>query len=98
MKLFYLIVISLTLALNGCGYKEGVATSAQKSYLYFTGQTEGVSVSIDNGEMFRIEAGVDNQYKIKPGKHDIKIYQLGNIILDRQVYVGNGISKEIEVQ
>jgi hypothetical protein len=98
MKFFHMFLIALTLLHYGCGYKEGVATNAQESYLYFSGRTEGISVSIDGGEMFPVQGGIDNKYKIKPGKHNIHVFQSENIVVDRHVYVGNGISKEIEVQ
>lgn len=97
MKYFYLVVLTLILSLTGCGYKEGVSTSAPQAYLYFTGPTEGVLVSIDEGDSFPIQAGINNQYTIEPGKHTVKIYRSGTLIIDRNIYVGNGISKEIEV-
>jgi len=98
MRFFNVLIIVFTLLHYGCGYKEGVSTNAQASYLYFSGKTDGVNVSIDGGEMFSVKSGIDNQYKIKPGKHSIQVYQSGEIVVDRQVYVGNGVSKEIEVQ
>ena len=98
MRFFHIIILALTLLHYGCGYKEGVATDAQASFLYFSGDTTEVSVSVDGGEMFAVIPGIDNQYKIKPGKHNIQVFQSGNIIVDREIYVGNGISKEIEVQ
>jgi hypothetical protein len=98
MRFFHIIILTLTLFHYGCGYKEGVSTNAQTSFLYFSGNTTEASVSIDGGEMFSVIPGIDNQYKINPGKHNIQIFQSGNIIVDRDIYVGNGISKEIEVQ
>lgn len=94
-----LIVMSLfTLFMfYGCGYKEGVTTGGQKSYLYFTGNSENITVSVDDGARFSVESGKDNQYKIKPGKHLIKVYQANKVIVKREIYVGDGIAKEIEL-
>ena len=97
---YILSVISLILilAISGCGYKEGVATASQKSYIYFSGNTDDVKISIDNGEEFSIESGKLNQYSIKPGKHIVKVFRENTIVTKREIFVGDGISKEIEVQ
>ncbi|MEA3370447.1 MAG: hypothetical protein U9Q40_03835 [Campylobacterota bacterium] len=97
---YILSIISLVLLLgvSGCGYKEGVATATQKSYLYFSGNTSNVKVSIDSGEKFSVEAGQTNQYGVKPGKHLVEVYRDGAIVVKREVYIGDGIAKEIEVQ
>jgi hypothetical protein len=97
----YILLVLTILAVvsfSGCGYKEGVATGAQKSYLYFTGNVDGAAVSIDDSEEFEVKAGRDNQYGIKPGKHIITIYKDDMLILKREIFVGDGIAKEIEVK
>jgi len=81
----------------GCGYKEGVSTGAQKSYLYFTGNTANVMVSVDNAAQFSVKNGRDNQYKIQPGKHLITLYRDNQIIIKREDFISDGIAKEIEV-
>ncbi|WP_373001122.1 hypothetical protein [Sulfurimonas sp.] len=98
MKYFiWIINILIFLGFSGCGYKEGISTGDKKSYLYFTGNTHSIMVSVDDGEKFSIEEGRDNQYKIKPGKHFIKVYRANKLIVKREVFVSDGISKEIEV-
>ncbi len=94
-----LLIISLLVLLgfSGCGYKQGVITGDKKSYLYFTGNTENILVSINDGIQFSVKAGKDNQYKIKPGKHLVKVYKGDKIIVKREIFVGDGIAKEIEV-
>ncbi len=93
-----IISLVLLLSISGCGYKEGVATAAQKSYLYFSGNTDNIRVSIDGGEKFSVKEGQNNQYGIKPGKHLIEVYRDGAIIVKREVFVSDGIAKEIEIQ
>lgn len=93
-----IISLALLLGFSGCGYKEGVATAAQKSYIYFSGNTSDVEVSIDGGEKFDVESGQTNQYGVKPGKHLIEVYRDGAIVVKREVFIGDGIAKEIEVQ
>ena len=99
MKKLILIIGLLTVFLfSGCGYKEGVATATQKSYLYFSGNTLDAQVSIDGGERFSVKTGQNNQYSLKPGKHLIEVYRNDAIVVQREIYLGDGIAKEIEVQ
>ena len=51
-----LIALSLLLILfgSGCGYKEGVLSGERESSIYFSGNTRGLTVSIDGGEEFRV--------------------------------------------
>lgn len=86
------------LAITGCGYKEGVSTGTQKAYLFFTGHVDQVIVSIDGSSTFKAKTGRDELYKIEPGKHIVKVMNdAGNVIVEREIYVGSGTSKEIEV-
>jgi len=98
MKNILFISLTIILLLSGCGYKEGVATSSQKSYVYFSGNTDNIEVSIDSGSKFNVEEGKNNQYALKPGKHLIEVYRDGSIVVKRNVYIGDGIAKEIEVK
>ena len=97
MKQIILVVSMTLLFLSGCGYKEGVSNTAQKSYLYFSGDTINTLVSIDGGEKFSVKPGENNQYSIKPGKHLIEVYRNGSATLKRTIYIADGIAKEIEV-
>lgn len=95
--LAYLSVLSIII-LSGCGYKSGVTTEEEKAYLYFSGSMDNVSVSVDNGPAFTVKNGKENQYKIKPGKHVVKVFRGKELVVEREVYIGDGISKEIEVR
>jgi len=95
---FILITLSTLLGFMGCGYKEGVVTSEQKSYLYFTGNTKNITVYVDNGEGFSVESGNLHLYKINVGKHLITINRGNDIIVKREIFISDGITKEIEVQ
>ena len=82
---------------SGCGYKEGVKSEEKKSYLYFSGNTDDVTVSVDNAEQFSIKEGINNQYKVKSGKHTVRVYRDGKIIVERELYLGDGMSVGIGV-
>jgi len=98
MKNILFISSLFLLFLSGCGNKSGIVTSSQKSYIYFIGKTSDVVVSVDKGSKFNIENGQKNQYAMKPGKHLIEIYRNGSIVVKREIFLGDGISKEIEVK
>ncbi len=98
MKTMTITLITLLLTFfTGCGYKEGVTTEDAKAYIYFTGDLDDVTVSVDHAPEFEVKAGRDNQYKLKPGKHLIEVYRDGKIIIQREVFLGNGLAKEIGV-
>jgi hypothetical protein len=98
MKILLTTLMAFALFFVGCGSKEGVRSEAQKSYLYFTGNVDDVSVSIDKAAAFEVKAGENNQYTTKPGKHLIEVYRDGVLIIKREIYLGDGVAKEIEVR
>jgi len=98
VKKLLITVVAMAFMFVGCGSKEGVRSEAQKSYIYFTGDTSAAVVSIDKGEGFSVKSGKNNQYATKPGKHLIEVYRDGVLIIKREVYLGDGIAKEIEVR
>ncbi len=98
MKALTALLMAAALFMTGCGYKSGVATGERASYLYFTGDVEGAAVSVDDGQPFAVEAGRDHQYRIAPGKHSVKVYKGDTIVVEREIYVGDGIAKEIGVR
>jgi hypothetical protein len=92
------IGVAALLLFAGCGYKEGVATGEKAAYLYFSGDTKGVTVSVDGGTQFSVMPGRDNQYRIAPGKHNVRVYRGDSVIVEREIYVGDGVAKEIGVR
>ena len=97
-KIILTVGLIALIFLSGCGYKEGVVTATQKSYLYFTGNTNDTVVSVDNGEKFTIQNGTNNQYSVKPGKHLVEVYKDNRLIIKREIFISDGIAKEIEVK
>jgi len=100
-KLTILLTMLALFGMSACGYKEGVRTEASKSYLYFTGfakEDKSVSVSIDKGTQFSVLEGKLNRYSVKPGKHLIEVYKNGELVVQREIYLGDGIAREIEVR
>lgn len=97
-KLRLIVLLTLLTFMSGCGYKEGVHSAERTSYLYFTGNAKGAEVHIDDTSSFIVEKiGVNEQYKVAPGKHVITITKDGNILVKRELLLGDGIAREINV-
>ncbi len=97
-KIILMISLFAFMFLSGCTYKEGVVNASQKSSLYFTGSLKNTMVSIDNGERFSVKVSKDNQYFLTSGKHIVQVYKDKILIIHREIFLGDGIAKEIEVQ
>ena len=98
MKAKVLLITLLVVFLGACGSKEGIKNAEHKGYLYFTGATSNAVVFIDGGTGFAVKSGADNLYGLKPGKHTVEVQKNGVTIVKREIYVGDGVSKEIEVK
>ena len=93
-----LVFFSFFTLMTGCGYKEGVKSQERVSYLYFTGNAKGAEVIIDEAPAFVVEKlGVNEQYKISPGKHRIVVTKEGAVLVKRDLLLGDGIAREIYV-
>lgn len=93
-----IILVLVALLCGGCGLKEGIVEKAPKSYLWFTGDIENATVYIDNLSPIILNKESSSKlihYEISPGKHSIVVKKSGEVIVDRSVLLGNGITKEI---
>lgn len=100
--IFLIVLISCFLiTVSSCGYKEGVIQPGNKSYLVFTGNTDDIQVTIDDNVPFlgqaSVEEGKETLFQISPGKHMIVIRRGNEIVLQREIIIGNGMTKEIQV-
>ena len=108
---FIILGLFVSLLCVGCGLKEGVVQKEAKSYLWFTGNTEGALVHIDDlnpielGKSYyidsetgeKVEKNKEIHYELAPGKHRVIVIKMGTKIVNRIVLLGNGIVKEIEI-
>ena len=108
--LAFFSLLAFFLILLGCGITEGVIQKSEKSYLWFTGNTNGAVVYIDDLDMINLQGSyhIDNDgnkrkrtkpvhYKISPGKHTVRVERNGKIVVNRVLILGNNIVKEIMV-
>ena len=102
--IFLLLVMTFIYA---CGYQEGIVQKAERSYLKFSGNIENASVEIDNMAPFTItargasengESKTENKvYQLLPGKHSLKIYRNGNLIVNRILILENQTTIEVTI-
>ena len=90
------IIISIIFLLFvGCAYNTGTVQRAEKSYLQFLGNTEGISVVIDENDAFGLTIAKDTLYQLNQGKHTLKIYRNNNLIIDRIIFLEDHGTMEI---
>ena len=100
LSTMFLVIFSLSclLATAGCGYKEGVKIEEQKAYLYFTGNTAGAEIIVDGTSLIlREEVTIDDLFQIEPGQRHIEVRQHGKTVINRNIYISEGISREIQI-
>ncbi len=91
------IILFLLFLLPSCGgYKESVKQSQEQAFLSFTGNAIGASFSVDNGDRVTIGEG-SFVYKLKPGKHEVKVFRGGQTVVQRQIYIGDQETVEVQV-
>lgn len=83
---------------------------SEKSYLWFTGNTEGAVVYIDDVLTIELPSSyyIDSEgnrrkrtkavhYEVSPGKRTIRIERDGEVIVHRELMLGNQMTREISV-
>ena len=89
------IISIVFLLFVGCAYNTGTVQRAENSYLQFLGNTEGVSVIIDENDAFGLSTAKDALYQLNHGKHTLKIYRNNNLIVDRIIFLEDHGTMEI---
>jgi len=96
-SIFY--VILLFGILSGCAYNEGVVQKDNIAYLKLTGNIANISLQIDEEEIIPlIELDENTVFEIKPGMHIVKVLRDNKIIVNRELFFGNQITKEVNVK
>ncbi|NQZ27281.1 MAG: hypothetical protein HRT55_13320 [Colwellia sp.] len=97
--LFIFLLLAMTSACSSYNtYSSGQMTTEPVSYLYFTGNITNAEVSIDGAPAFLVtKAGPKQQYKVTPGKHTIIVTKRGQVVVQRDVLLGDDHEKEINI-
>ena len=89
-------VLILALLLGGCASHQGVVLKDGNANLQLLGQCEGVSLQIDeNSPMAVGKKCEDSIFSVKPGRHVLKLYRNGELILERLIYFSTGETSEV---
>ncbi len=105
MKKFIFLFLVIVI-LSACGYQEGIVQKGEKSFVKFTGNRTNVSVQIDDMNQFVLKAGGDDSeenssdnklYQVSPGKHLIKVYRDGHLIVNRILFLDNQATAEVMI-
>ncbi len=99
-KLSIIITIScLLFGMAACGgYNQGITQADNHCYIKFTGNLKNLSVTIDDGVPFTIDTKGKTIYEITPGKHLIVVKRGDETIVKREILIGNGMTKEINLK
>jgi hypothetical protein len=103
MKKVILLLLGI-LILHACGYQEGIVQKGEKSFIKFAGNWENAAVQIDDMNQFVLKSGADSEkssgddnklYQVSPGKHSLKVYRDGNLIINRILFLDNQTTTEV---
>lgn len=106
----FVALFVLAFCMSACGFKEGVVMPDKKSYLWFAGKSDGVTMMIDDqppfdlGSSYHVDSQGNNKskatpvhFEVDPGTHTIKLMRNGQLILERTLLLGNHMATEIEI-
>jgi hypothetical protein len=105
MKKVILLFLGI-MVLYACGYQEGIIQKGEKSFIKFSGNWKNISVQIDDMDRFVLKSGSDSEqssgddnnnklFQISPGKHSIKVFRDGNLVVNRILLLDNQTTTEV---
>lgn len=78
-------------------YQEGMILKSEKSFIRFTGNYIGVSAQIDDSEPIVMTRSSPFLYQVRPGRHTVRVYRDGKLLVERILFLDNQITMEVEV-
>jgi len=93
----------------GCGFNEGIIQKQELGFLKFVGDSGDVVVQIDGDSRIptgtagaaegrnSVDVGENVVYQLPPGKHTIKVYRDGKLVVNRIVVLDNQVVTEVLV-
>jgi uncharacterized protein YcfL len=97
MRVFLTVpLVILALLLGGCASHQGVVLNDGKAKIQLSGQCEGVSLQIDENDLITVVGDCeDSIFSVTPGRHVVKLYKNGKMILERLIYFSSGETSEV---
>lgn len=101
-----LLFVILFCFLAGCSMTavEGVKTGQDSSTMQITSKNfDGIQVQVDNNPVFQISdmtsmSGGTAEWSVTPGKHIVTVWKNGVMQFRRQIFLGNGLTREFVIQ
>jgi len=79
----------------GCAYNTGAIQRAERSFIQFTGNTEGVVVIIDDGNPVQLTYNKNTLYQASKGKHTLKVYRNDELVVNRVLFLDDHGTMEV---
>jgi hypothetical protein len=100
MKKVLFFLFMTVLLTFGCGHNEGIIQKAERSYLKFTGNRTKAVVELDGSRRFLLpdmqgQDDDDKLYQVSPGKHELKVYRSGQLIVNRVIVLDDQTTTEV---
>jgi len=100
-KLIIGIMLLLLIFLAGCAAttQQGVIQHEEAAYLKLTGNLENAYLAIDDNPPVLIEEPLEDfVYQLTPGTHIITVTRDGKLLMKRELYFDDQITREVEVK
>jgi len=89
----------LLLFIAGCATNRGAVQHEDAAYLKLTGNLENTFLAIDDNAPVQIEEPDKNfVYQLKPGIHIITVTRNGEVLVKRELYFDDQITREVAVK
>lgn len=100
----WILAASLWFVLGSCWRMNEVRSQADSTaYLQFIGDARGLELALDGEAPLALAAGggsgsvEDVRWSLPSGRHLIELYRHGQVVLRRDLYIGPGETRIIEV-
>ena len=80
----------------GCASHQGVILQDGKAYLQLSGLCKGVSLQIDDNDPIAVVGACgESTFSVAPGRHILKLYRDGVLILERLMFFTSNETSEV---
>jgi hypothetical protein len=94
-------LLAIVLLLAGCAfnYDRGTVQHEEAAFLKLTGNLENAYLAIDDNAPVMIEeSDTELVYQIKPGTHIITVTRNGAVVVKRELYFDDQVTREVAVK
>ena len=88
--------LAFPLATSGCVSREKTVQLEEVAFLTFDGVQPSFLLQVDEGEPTAMKyTAWETRYKIAPGRRRIRVWEEGNLIVDRLIFLSRGQTVQI---